>query len=213
MRRIAPGEIDQARGARRRHADRVDQRKVLPRQLVADDAVEFGVETLRKLLCRLRQFLRSHIIGRRIDEIAGERGGIRHPRNIGDVDAVRRHQPDLGRFRLPVSAKTITAECESERREVGLIGGDIGETIDARRQQTRQLAGPERIAEFGGLIVQPEDHLCDLTIGVGQRQVCARLGRKSVGAGELSGGFGKSGGDCIPSRRCRKRNGNGRRRG
>jgi hypothetical protein len=48
-----------------------------------------------------------------------------------------------------------------------LVAGDIGETIDARRQQTRQLAGPERIAELGGLIVEPEDHLCDLAIGAG----------------------------------------------
>ena len=132
-------EIDQPRRARRGHADRMNQRKILSRQVVADDAVETGAEALGEFLRPPRQFLRSHVVRRRVDEIAGKRGGLGHARDIGDVDAVRRHQPDVGRIRLAVAAEAIAAERKGERRKPRVVRR-IGEAIDARRQQARQQA-------------------------------------------------------------------------
>ena len=97
----------------------------------------------------LRQFLRSHVVGRRVDEIARQRCGLRHPRDIGDVDAVGRHQPDVGRILLAVAAEAIAAERKGQRGEPRIVRR-VGEAIGARRQQARQRAGPERIAGFAG---------------------------------------------------------------
>ncbi len=115
----------------------------------------------------LLQFFRPHVVGRRIDEVAREGRRLRHLGDFGDVDTIRRHQADLGDVRFPVAAKTITAESEGERRKMRAIGSNIGETIDAGRQQAWQLAGPERIAEFGGLVLQAENDVRDLTVGAG----------------------------------------------
>jgi hypothetical protein len=78
----------------------VDQRKVLLHEFVADDAVEGRAEPRRQRVRCLRQFFRAHIVRRRIDQVARQGGRLRHPRDIGDIDAVGRHQPDVGRFVL-----------------------------------------------------------------------------------------------------------------
>ena len=52
----------------------MNQRKVLSRQVVADDAIEIGAKAICEMLRGERQFLRSHVVGWRIDEVAGKRG-------------------------------------------------------------------------------------------------------------------------------------------
>ena len=65
--------------------------------------------------CGQRQFFRPHVVRRRIDEVAGERRRIGHSRDIGDVDALGRHQPDIGRIVLAVAAEAVAAEREGQR--------------------------------------------------------------------------------------------------
>ena len=100
----------------------------------------------------------------------------------------------VGRVRLAVAAEAVAAEREGERRQPRIVRR-IGEAIDARRQQARQRAGPEQVAGFGGLVLEPENDLRDLPVGRGQRQAFAGLGGKVVGCRKLPGLFGKSPGD------------------
>src|SRR6185437_15300229 len=162
----------------------MNERKVLLREIVTDDAVEAGAEPLCKMLRRLRQFLRPHIVRRRVDEIAGEYSGFCRSGDRRDVDAVGRHQSGVGCIRLAVTAEPITAERESEDGETCIVWC-IGETTDARRQQARQQTGPERIAEFAGLVVQAEEDLSDLSVRRGQREECAGFCGKAITLREL----------------------------
>ena len=83
-----------------------------------------------------RQFLRSHVVCRCIDEVAGKRGRVCHSRGIGGVDAIGRHQPDIGRVGLTIAAEAIAAEREGKDREPGIVRR-VRKTIDPRRQQAR----------------------------------------------------------------------------
>ena len=132
----------------------------------------------------LRQLFRPHVVGRRVDEVAREAGRFRHPRDVGGIDAVRRHQPDVGPFCLAVAAEAVAAEREGERGEARVMRR-VGEAIDAGRQQAGQGAGPERVARFAGLVLEAEQHLRDRAVGRGQRQALAGLGGKAVGLREL----------------------------
>ena len=115
----------------------MNERKILPREIVTDDAAETGTEALGEMLRRLRQFLRSHIVRRRIDEIAGKRCGFCDSSNSRDVDAIGRYQPDVRCVRFAVAAESITAERKGEHGETRVVRR-IGEAIDAWRQQTGQ---------------------------------------------------------------------------
>ena len=190
----------------------MDQRKILSHQIVADDAVEIRTEPLRQMLRRLRQFFRSHIVRRRIDEVAGQRGCFRHPCDLGDVDAARGHQSDLRHVCLAVAAEAIAAECEGKRGEARIMRR-IAEAVDARRQQARQQTGPEQVAELDALVLQPEHDLCDLAVRGWQGQTCSGFGCKSIGQRELPRRRGKFSADCVPCRLGRKCNGNSGRCG
>src|SRR5450631_679354 len=85
----------------------------------------------------------------------------------------------------------------------------IGEAIDARRQQARQRAGPEQVAEFAGRVLKAEQYVRNLSIRGGQREARARLGRKAIGQRELPGLRRKRRANRLPCRLGRKRNGNG----
>src|SRR5260370_21897123 len=99
----------------------MNQRKVLPGQIVADDAVELGTEALCKLLRGRRELLRSHVVRRRIDEIAGKSRRFRHSRDGRNVDAVGRHQLDTRGIRLAIATEAITAERKRKRVKTGVV--------------------------------------------------------------------------------------------
>jgi hypothetical protein len=205
---VAPAKIDQARCAGRGHPDGVDQREVLPQQIVPDNAVEIGTEALREMLCRLCQLLRPHVVRRRIDEVAGKAGCIRHPDDVGRVDAVGRHQSHIARIGAAIAAESIASEREGQRRKAAVVRR-VGEAIEGRRQQAGQRTGPERIAGFAGRLLQPEQDVGDLSIGAGQCQAGAGLTGKAVGRGELPGRRRQLGADRLPCRSGRKNDGNG----
>ena len=118
--RIAPTDIDQARARAARpcrpresaensgrgSSSPTMQAKLAPRRLASASAA-------------MRQFLRSHVVGRRVDEVARQRRCFRHPGDVGGIDAVGRHQPDVGRIRLAVTAEAVAAERKGKRRPDG----------------------------------------------------------------------------------------------
>src|SRR3984957_17106600 len=111
----------------------MNERKVLPREIVTDNAVDTGAEALCKMLRRLRQFIRPHVVRRRVDEIAGECCGFRPSGSRHDVDAIGQQQPDARAIPPSGTAQSITAEREGEDGETYVVWR-IGEAIDARRQ-------------------------------------------------------------------------------
>ncbi len=151
----------------------MDQRKILL-QFVALDAAELRAEALCHVARYGLQFRRPHVIGRRVDKVAGEECGVRYPGKFGGVDAVRRHQPDIGIVGLAVAAEAIAAERKGKRGKSCIVRR-IREAIGACRQQSRQAARAKRIARFRGLFLEAEQHLRDRTVGRGQDQVLAGL--------------------------------------
>ncbi len=107
-----------------------------------------------------------------------------------------------------VAAEAITAERKGKRGKPRVVWR-VGKPIDARRQQARQLAGPERIAKFAGRIFQAEHDLRDPAIRIGKRQARPGLGRKAVGQRELPRLAGKAGADRVPCRLGREADRNG----
>ncbi len=187
----------------------MNERKILCRQVVADDAVEIRAKAVRKLLGGKRQFLRPHVVRRRIDEVAGKVGCLRHSRDVGGVNAVRRHQSDIRYIRLAVAVEAVGAERKCKRSETGVVRR-VGKAISAGRQQSRQLAGPEQIAGFAGLVLQAEYDLRDLAVGRRQRKARPGLGGKAIGPGKLPGLGRKVGADRVPCRLGREHNRDGR---
>ncbi len=141
----------------------MDQREVLRLQVFADDAGKACPEFGGQLLRGCGQLFRTHVVRRRVDEVACEHRGIRHAADLGCVDAVRRHQPDLGAVRLAIAGEAVAAEREGERRQSRIVRC-IGKAIGARRQQARQGARPEQVARSGALVLDPEQHLRDRAV-------------------------------------------------
>ena len=149
--------------------------------------LKLAPKRLASCLRRLRQFLRSHVVRRRVDEIAGKHRRFRHPRDVGDVDAVGRHQFDVGRIRLAVAAEAVAAERKGERCKPGVVRR-IGEAVDAWRQQAGQRAGPEQVAGFGAFLLEAEHDLRDLAIGRRQDQACPGFAAKSLASANCRAG-------------------------
>ena len=152
----------------------------------------------RELLRRQRQLFRPHVVRRRIDEVARQRRRVGHARDRGDVDAVGRHQFDLGRIRLAVAAEAIAAEREGKRGEARIMWR-VGKTIDARRQQAGQLrrAGTDRGICRSRPPGRTRPGRC-LPSAAGSVRHAPGFGRKAVGQRELPGLAGKAGADRRP---------------
>ena len=199
MGRIAPAEIDQPRRARRGHPDGMYKREILSGQLVADNTIESRAETPGQLFGGGRQLLRPHVVRRRIDKVARQRGRLRHAGDVGGIDAIRRHQPDPGRIVLAVAAEAIAAERKGQRRQPQIMRR-VGETVDAGRQQPGQGARPEQVARFAGRVLDTEQDLRDASVSRRECQARARLASKSIGQRELPGLRRQAGADRFPGR-------------
>ncbi len=96
-----------------------------------------------------------------------------------------KQQLDVRRIGLAVAREAVAAERERERRKARIVRR-VGKTVDAGRQQSRQLARPERIAPCRALVLQAEQHAVDAALGGRQQQALARLGLEGGGLDELS---------------------------
>ena len=87
-RRIAPGEVDQARRAGGGAADRVDEREIAGEEIVADDHARGRAVAAGERGGRIGDLGRPHVVRRRIDEVAREIDRLDDARELGAVDAV-----------------------------------------------------------------------------------------------------------------------------
>ncbi len=82
---VAPGEVDEPRRPHAGAADGVDGRVVRGEQPVADDELAVRAQLRRHVLGGLGQLGRAHVLGRRVDEVAGERESRCHGLDPGAV--------------------------------------------------------------------------------------------------------------------------------
>ena len=101
---------------------------------------------------------RAHVVGRRVDEVAGERDAFDDAREFVAVDAVGQREPRPPcRLGLAVAGEAIGAEREGERGEARVVRR-IGEAIGAGAAAGRaaRRAGTDRCGSSAAL--EPEQH-------------------------------------------------------
>ena len=168
-----------SRGAARRGAaDRVDQRKILLQQLVADHGRNRGGVTRSELARRLLELRRTHVVCRRIDEVARQRHALDDMFQVLARHALRQIELDRARLGFAVAREPIAAERESERSKPRIVRL-IGEAINAVGQMLRQSPRQEGIPGFVGAF-DAEQHAA-------QRNT----GRGAGSSTTLAGGFGR----------------------
>ena len=135
---------------------------------------------------------RTHVIGRRVDEVARERDALDDAGEVVAIDAHRQFELDGFVFGFPIAREAVAAERKRQRGEARVVRR-IGEAVGARRQESRERARAEAV-EVG--IVRGfdrEQHARERTLRPRQQQVPA-------GARLKTGGIGKSTGAGIETR-------------
>ncbi len=183
-----PTEIDQPRRPRRGAADRVNQRKILLQQIVADDRADIGV-VLRGHGARGVLKLRgTHVVRRRVDQVAHQRDRLDHALQIFTIDALWRIELDVAAFRLVVAREAIAAERKRQGGEPRVMW-IVGEAVGSARQQLRQLSRQKQVLGVVG-VFEPEQDAAQAAFPR-QGQIAAGLGLETGGIGEGAGAGGK----------------------
>ena len=154
--RLPPGQVDQPRRPRGGAANRMNERKIVPQQVVANRGVNVRAVLAGQPACGVFQLWGAHIVGRRIDEIAHQRDRLDHVLELFAVEALRQIELDLAAFGLVVAGEPISAEREGERREPRIVR-IVGEPIYAGRQLLRQPAGQEQILRVAAVLQAEQD--------------------------------------------------------
>ena len=166
---IAPGEINEARSAVRRRggADRVDQREVGGQQCVANYLGEADSVSGGQIASGLGEIGRAHVVGWRVDEIAGEGDAVG---DAGDVRAINAGGKDQAARAEPVGAiarEAIGAESEGETGQ-RRIGEAIAQAINARRKNGGEFAGKKRRGRLA--LAEAEENRGDAPLASVQRR-------------------------------------------
>jgi len=183
MARLAPGEIDEARGARGGAADRVNEGKILLEQVLADDRAHLGAVARRERARRRFELGRPQVVRRRVDEIARQRDAVDDAGEIFAVDVAGELELHLFRVLLAIAGEAVGAEREGERGEPRVVRG-VGEAIGARRQRRRERTRPKQILAGVVFALEREDDAGKRPIGPRQQKVAAGLGFEARGIGE-----------------------------
>ncbi len=184
MARLAPAHIDQPRRARRRAADRMDQRKIFCQKIVAGDDGDRGVVPRRELAHRVFEFRRAEVVGGGVDQIARQGHAFDDAIEIAAIDVLRQIETDVARLRLAVAAEAVEAEREGKCREPRIVRL-VGEAVDSVRQMLRQPAGQKPVDDFP-VAFQPEQHATEALLP-GQQQMPPGLGLEARRIGERGG--------------------------
>src|SRR5262252_9799554 len=107
MARLTPGEIDEARGARGGAADRVNERKILLEQVLADDRAHLGAVARRERARGRFELSRPEIVRRRVDEIAREGDAVDDAGEIFAVDVAGQLELHLFAVLLAVAGEAV----------------------------------------------------------------------------------------------------------
>ena len=145
----APGQIDQARRARRAHAHRMDQRIILFQQRFADDLRKLRLVTLRQFARGGCELLRTQIVGRGVDEIARQENAIDDTADLCSVDTLGQNQTRR-RARLgAITIEAIGAERPAKRRKRRIDPvGQRPVAVHALRQTLAEQSQRQGIARF-----------------------------------------------------------------
>ena len=170
---LAPFQLDKPRRPFRRSADGMDQRKILRQKIVADRRLDVGAVARSQRTRRRLELRRTHVVRRRVDQIARQRHRFDGAIEIVAIDALRQFQPDLTPFGLAVEREAVRAEREGERGKPRVMR-IVGKPVDAIRQVLRQQPGAEQVLGFVGGF-QAEQHAAE-SGPTRQQQVAAGLG-------------------------------------
>ncbi len=187
MGRIAPAHVDEARRLVGGAADRMDERKILGEEIGPDDRPEGRAMPGRHRARGCLELGRPHVVGRRVDQVAGEPDRLRDAGQVGAVEAgdeLKPHLLGLGlALGLAIAREAIGSERKSERRQARVVRR-IGEPVGARRQQGGERARPQQILGLVVRVLEPEQHARQRAVGAGQQEVPAGLGLEAGGIRE-----------------------------
>ena len=130
------------------------------------------------------EFAGAHVVGGRVDEVAGEIDCLDDARQVGAVRLLRQLEAHFVGG-LAVADESIGPERDRERCEA-LVMGRIGETVDAAGQHARERAGKERIERLA-LLFQSEQHGGEGPVGPGKQHMTPRQRLEPGGLGERAG--------------------------
>jgi hypothetical protein len=112
---VAPSHIEQGGLTDAGTPHRVDRGIVLMQQSVAANDARFGAAFPCDLLSGRHQFIRSHVFGGRVDEIAREADRARQPLYFAAIGFARPNQTSRLALRFLVSTERIGAERPTQR--------------------------------------------------------------------------------------------------
>ena len=164
MVRAAPGDLDEARGPRRvgGAANRMNHRVAGFQQRLAGGDGDFSAVRLRNSVRGGFQFVRPHVVGRRIHQVAGQIAGSRYCPDFLYIRAARRLEPYIPVLgRLLVAGEPIAAD-QPGKGELARVNspGHLADAVVARgkpRGQPPQRHGggrcgvPQADTNFGQL--------------------------------------------------------------
>jgi hypothetical protein len=110
----------------------VDQREILLQQIVADDGADVGVMLRGYRARRVLELAGTHVVRRRVDQVAHQRDRLDDALQILAIDALRRIELDVAAVRLVVAREAIAAERKRQGGEPHVMW-IVGEAVGAAR--------------------------------------------------------------------------------
>ena len=111
-----PREVDEARRLRGRAPDGVDHREVLLEKRVALDDGYRGLVNARQRPHRLFQVVRPHVVGRRVDQVAGEEDAVGQPLHPVAVRSGRQGEAQCLAGLAAVAGEAVAAQHHGQCR-------------------------------------------------------------------------------------------------
>lgn len=166
----------------------MDQREILLQQIVADDGADVGVMLRGNRARRVLELAGTHVVRRRVDQVAHQGDRLDHALQFLAIEALRRIELDVAAVRLVVAREAIAAERKRQGGEPHVMW-IVGEAVGAARQQLRQLPRQKQVFGVVG-VFKAEQDAAQATLPR-QSQVAAGLGLETRGIGEGAGAGGE----------------------
>ncbi len=129
---IAPDDVDEPWRPGGRPADRMDERKALLDEIVADDGAHLGAVATGQRARGLFQLGRAHVVRRRVDEVAREADAVDDAGQVFTVDIAGQLDLEVFVLLLAVAGETVAAERKGQGRQLRIVGR-VCESVGTRR--------------------------------------------------------------------------------
>ena len=133
----------------------MDHRKILRNQILASHHGNLSAVFIGQISGYGLQLIWPHIIGRSVDQVAGEKLALNNRLELLRVDSGRAYQLGLGRGTRCVARELVFAECETQGEVLCCLRGLIQNLKYCRRQARYICYCPEAIAAAGGGVAEP----------------------------------------------------------